>query len=122
MNIRVNFVALREGYEALTAQYKTMEQLLEKMKKQKFFLVDMDNSKERQELESFLRRMEKEMGTQLEFLRSMRLALEQILYSYEKGELSIYDYLEDDRKEQPDVRVEKMTTHQIKDVLDSLQV
>lgn len=122
MNIRVNFVALREGYEALTAQYKTMEQLLEKMKKQKFFLVDMDNSKERQELESFLRRMEKEMGEQLEFLRSMRLALEQILYSYEKGEFSIYDYLEEDRKEQPDVRVEKMTTNQIKDVLDSLHV
>lgn len=122
MNIRVNFAALREGYEALTAQYKKMEQLLEKIKKQKFFLVDMDDLKERQELECFLRRREKEMGVQLEFLRSMRLALEQILYNYEKGELCIYDYLEGDKKEQPDIQVQKMTTHQIKDVLTSLQV
>ena len=44
---------LMDAYETLTKQYKNMEEILEEFKKQKFYVLDMEPSKERQELELF---------------------------------------------------------------------
>ena len=62
------------------------------------------------------------MGQQLEFLRKLRLALEQVINCYEKGEISIYDRLEENKKEYPKVRIQKIETAKIRDILFSLKV
>lgn len=122
MNIKVNKVALFEGYRTLTDQYVKMEQILEQFEKEKFLCLDLEPSKEREELELFLRQQEKKMGQQLEFLRKLRLALEQVINCYEKGEISIYDRLEENKKEYPKVRIQKIETAKIRDILFSLKV
>lgn len=122
MNQKATIMALMESYEALTKQYKNMEEILEELKKQKFYVSDMEPSKERQELELFLRKQEKDMVEQLEFLRSMRLALEQIMICYEKGERNICDKLEGNKKVCPDVKVKELKSSKVKEMLLNLGV
>lgn len=113
---------MMETYEVLTKQYKNMEEILEELKKQKFYVFDMEPSKKRQDLELFLQKQEKDMGEQLEFLRSMRLALEQIMLCYEKGEMAICDKLEEQKKESVDVSVKELKSSKVKELLLSLGV
>ena len=122
MNKKVSIPVLMDAYETLTKQYKNMEEILEEFKKQKFYVLDMEPSKERQELELFLCKQEKDMGEQLEFLRNMRLALEQIMICYEKGELVICDKIEGNKKEYPDVKVKAIKSSKVKEMLLSLGV
>ena len=122
LNKKVTISALVEAYEMLTKQYTNMEEMLEVLKKQKFYILDLKLSKERLELELFLQKQEKDMGEQIAFLRSMRLALEQIMICYEKGEIVICDKLEGYKKEYPDVKVKELKSSALKEMLLSLGV
>lgn len=113
---------LMETYEELTKQYRKMEEILEALKKQKFYVLDLEPSKERQELELFLQKQEKDMREQQEFLRSMRLALEQIMICYEKGEKNICDKLEGNKRECPDVKVKELRYSNVKKMLQMFGV
>lgn len=107
-----------EVYNRLLRLYQRMEQLVDCMKKQRLRLSEEEVM---QDLEYIVRKKEKEMKEQLEFLRCMRLALEQILYCYEREIKGMEEHLEGGRLNMSTAKVEKVQVQAVKQMLKQLE-
>lgn len=105
-------------HNRLLRLYQRMEQLLESMEKQRFCFQESNVT---QDLVQTVRKKEKEMEGQLEFLRSMGLALEQILCCYEKEIMQMEEHLDGRRLHMPTAKVEKLRVKAIKQMLQDLE-